>query len=110
MRRSLAPRRRAFTNARVTFASAAAGAITVRAARTTLGPSRCPQEPKEVVALPLGLPPGPLHVAVATLTNPRIVRITLSASARRTKNYAAPERGFVQQRTMWTLTLTRTAR
>jgi hypothetical protein len=101
---------RAFTNARVTFTSAAAGSITVRAPRLTLRRGLCPQEPGEVTAFPLGPAPGPLHVPVATLTNPRIERITLSASARRTKNYAAPERGFVKQRTTWTLTLARTGR
>jgi hypothetical protein len=101
---------RTFTNARVTFTSAAAGSFTVRAPRLTLRRGVCPQEPDEVVAFPLGLAPGRLHVSVATLTNPRIARITLTASARRTKNYAGPERGFVKQRTTWTLTLARTGR
>ena len=101
---------RVFMNARVTFKSTAAGSITVQAPHVTLRRVGCPQEPHEVVALPLGLSPGTLHVSVATLTNSRITRITLSASARRTKNYAAPERGFVHQRTAWTLTLARTVR
>jgi hypothetical protein len=100
----------AFNDAHVTFSSAAPGSITVQAPRITLRRSRCPEEPSEVVALPLGIPPAPLHISVATLTNTRNTRITLTASARRTKNYAPPEAGTVRQRTTWALTLVRTGR
>ena len=101
---------RRFTNARVTLSSTAAGSITIRPPRVALRSARCPQEPGDVVALPLGPPPGPLHISVATLTRSRATRITLTASARRTKNYASPEAGFVRQRTAWKLTLVRTGR
>ena len=37
-------------------------------------------------------------------------RVTLAASARRTKNYGSPEQGSVQQRTSWRFTLVRTGR
>lgn len=101
---------RTFSDARVTFSSTAAGSITIQPPRVALQGSDCPLEPDAVVALPLGLAPAPLHISLATLTNPRITRITLSASARRTKNYGPPEAGFVQQRTTWTLTLARRGR
>jgi hypothetical protein len=101
---------RTFTNGHVGFSSAAAGSITVEAPRVGVQRIHCPEEPAEVVALPLGIAPGRLHVSVATLTNPRTTRITLTATARRTKNYASPERGFVRQRTSWRFTFVRTAR
>jgi hypothetical protein len=101
---------RAFADAHVTLSSSAPGSITVQAPRITLRRSRCPEEPSEVVALPLGIAPGPLHISTATLANSRVARIRLTASARRTKNYASPEAGFVRQRTTWALTLVRTGR
>jgi hypothetical protein len=101
---------RIFMKGRVSFSSAGAGSITVRPPRVAWRRVACPHEPEDVAALPLGIAPGPLHVSVATLRNPRIKRITLRASANRRKNYASPERGFVQQSTTWTLTLTRTGR
>jgi hypothetical protein len=101
---------RTFKSARVSLSSTASGSISVAAPRVALRRIRCPLEPKEVVALPLGPGLGPLHVSVATLTNPRTKRITLTVSARRTKNYGAPEAGFVQQRTAWKFTLVRTGR
>jgi hypothetical protein len=101
---------RTFTKGRVSFSSAAAGSITVQLPRVALQRIHCPEEPAEVVALPLGIAPGLLRVSVATLTNPRTTRITLTATASRTKNYASPERGFVRQRTSWSFTLVRTAR
>ena len=78
--------------------------------RVDLRRIQCPREPDEVVALPLGPAPGPLHLSLATLTNPRTTKVTLSASAQRTKNYGAPEKGFVHQRTAWSVTLVRTGR
>jgi hypothetical protein len=101
---------RTFKGARASLSSTASGSISVAPPRVALRPIRCPLEPKEVVALPLGRGVGPLHVPIATLTNPRTTRITLTASARRTKNYGAPEAGFVQQRTAWKFTLVRTGR
>jgi hypothetical protein len=101
---------RVFKNARVTFSSAGRSSIRIQAPRVALRRIHCPEEPNEVVSLPLGLSSGPVHISPATLMNPRIARITLSASARRTKNYGAPEAGFVQERTTWTLTLARTGR
>jgi hypothetical protein len=101
---------RTFKGARALLSSAASGSMSVAPPRVALLRIRCPLEPKEVVALPLGPGLGPLQVPVATLTNPRTTRITLTASARRTKNYGAPEAGFVQQRTAWKFTLVRTGR
>ena len=101
---------RTFKGARTSLSSTASGTISVAAPRVALRGIRCPLEPKEVLALPLG--PGllPLHIPVATLANPRTTRITLTASARRTKNYGAPEAGFTRQRTAWKFTLVRTGR
>jgi hypothetical protein len=107
---SCAKTTRSFKNAHAAFSSAAAGSITIRPPRVSLRRSSCPEEPDDVVAFPLGPAPGPLHVALATLTNPRISRLTLRASARRTKNYGSPEDGVVQQRTAWKLTFVRRAR
>jgi hypothetical protein len=99
--------KRAFVNGRATLSSAVAGSITIRLPRVALRRIHCPEEPAEVAVLPLGIAPGPLHVQVATLTNPRTTRIALTASARRTTNYATPEAGFVKQRTAWKLTFLR---
>ena len=101
---------RTFKEGRASFSSTASGSISVAAPRVALQRIGCPREPNEVVALPLGPRLGPLHVPLATLTNPRTTRITLTASARRTKNYGAPEAGFVQERTGWKFTLVRTGR
>jgi hypothetical protein len=101
---------RTFKGARASLSSITSGSISVAPPRVALRRIRCPLEPKDLVALPLGPGLGPLHVPGATLTNPRTTRITLTASARRTKNYGAPEAGFVQQRTAWRFTLVRTGR
>jgi hypothetical protein len=94
----------------VTLSSTAAGSISLQPPRVALPRIHCPEEPDEVVARPLGPAPGPLHVKVATLTSARTSRITLTASARRTKKYASPEAGFVRQRTTWKLTFVRRRR
>jgi hypothetical protein len=101
---------RTFKSALASLSSPASGSISVAAPRVALRRIRCPLEPEEVVALPLGSGLAALHVSLATLTNPRTTRITSTASARRTKNYGAPEAGFVQQRTAWKFTLVRTGR
>jgi hypothetical protein len=98
---------RKFANARVAFSSAGAGSITIRSPRVALRRDRCPVEPRDFVALPLGPAPGPLHISLATLTSSRTARITLTASARRTKNYASPEAGFVRQLAAWKFTFAR---
>lgn len=101
---------RAFKDARVTLIGAGAGSIGIATPRVSLRRVHCPQEPNEVVALPLGQAPGRLHVSAALLDNPRTKRITLGASASRTKHYGNGEAGIVRQRTAWTLTLVRTDR
>ncbi len=101
---------RTFDHGRVTFRSAGPGSIAVATPRVSLHRSRCPREPNEVVALPLGQAPGPLHVSRALLDNPRTKRITLTANASRIKRYGVPEAGIVRQRTAWKLTLVRTDR
>jgi hypothetical protein len=98
---------RRFANGRVAFASAGAGSITIRTPRVALKRDSCPAEPNDFAVLPLGPAPGPLHISLATLTSSRTSRITLTASARRTKNYASPEAGFVRQRAAWKFTFVR---
>jgi hypothetical protein len=100
---------RRFANARVALSSGGAGSITIQPPRVALRRLGCPAEPNDFVALPLGPAPGPLHLSVTTLTSSRTSRITLSASARRTKNYAAPEAGFLRQRAAWKFTFARIA-
>jgi hypothetical protein len=100
---------RTFKDGRATLSSPAAGSIAIRPPRVALSRIACPREPDEVVELPLGPAPGPVHLragALARLTT----RVTLAASARRTKNYGSPEQGSVQQRTSWRFTLVRTGR
>lgn len=101
---------RGFRDARVAFRSAGPGSITAGTPRVTLRRSRCPSEPDEVVAFPLGQAPGPLHFSRALLDNPRTKRITLTAGASRIKRYGEPEAGIVRLRTSWKLTLVRTGR
>jgi hypothetical protein len=99
---------RSFSNARVTLSSTQADVIALRPFRLSLRRFRCPLEPAEVAATPLGPPPGPVHVSAGTLADDtHAARITLRASAVRTKNYSDPELGFLQWRTAWTLTLVR---
>jgi hypothetical protein len=104
---SCAKTTRIFKTGRVAFSSVAAGSITVRPPRVALIRGECPEEPDDVVALPLGPAPGPLHISPATLTSSRFSRLTLTASARRTKHYGSPEAGTVEQHTAWKLTLVR---
>lgn len=100
--------KRPFQGGSVGLVSPRAGSITVTPVRNVrLQRVDCPSEPPDLLRTPLGTVPGPLRVSVDTLANPRITHITLTASASRRKNYAAPERGTLQQRSDWTLTFTR---
>jgi hypothetical protein len=101
---------RTFENARVLFRSTAPGSISIATPHVALHRSRCPREPNEVAALPLGQAPGPIHVSQALLDNSRIKRITLTARASRTKHYGDPEAGILREQTAWKLTLVRTGR
>jgi hypothetical protein len=98
---------RRFATAQVVFSSAGVGAIAIRPPRVAVRRVGCPAEPNDFVALPLGPAPGPLHLSIPKLTSSRTSRITLTASARRTKNYAAPEAGFLRQRAAWKFTFAR---
>jgi len=98
---------RTFKDGRATLLSTTPGSITVRPPHVSVRAIHCPQEPDEVVALPLGPAPGPLRISQATLANKRFTRITLTASASRRKNYASPERGSLRQRVAWKFTLVR---
>ena len=98
---------RDFGDARTTLRSTKPGSLTLQALRVRLRRSQCPHEPDDVVAAPLGPVPGPVHLSVTALSQQRITRLTLTASAARHKNYAAPEQGTSVQRSRWTLTFQR---
>jgi hypothetical protein len=98
---------RNFRDARTTLRSTRPGSLTLRALRVRLRRIQCPHEPDDVVAAPLGPVPGPLHLSVTALSQRRITRLTLTASATRHRNYAAPEQGTNVQRSHWTLTFER---
>jgi hypothetical protein len=100
--------KRSFKGGTIGVVGPRAGTIRLRPVRNVrLGTASCPREPADVVTAPLGPVPGVLHVRVGTVTNPRIVRITLTASATRRKTYGAPEAGTLEQRAAWKVTLTR---
>ena len=98
---------RTFGDAHTTLSSAKPGSLTLRPLRVRLRRAQCPREPDEVVAAPLGPVPGPLHLSVAALAQDRIARLALTASATTHKNYAAPAKGMIVQRSHWTLTFER---
>jgi hypothetical protein len=100
---------RTFRDGQVTLSSPATGSIAIRPPRVSLRRIACPGEPDDVVELPLGPAPGPVHLPAGALAR-RTTRVTLAASARRTKNYGSPEQGSVHQRTSWRFTLVRTGR
>jgi hypothetical protein len=98
---------RTFKNARTNLIGTGPGTITLRPLRVRLRRIHCPQEPEDLLALPLGPAHSPLRIPRATLANRRITRITLTASASRRKDFKAPEHGTIEQRSSWTLTFTR---
>ena len=98
---------RTFGDAHTTLSSVKPGSLTLRPLRVRLRRLQCPREPEEVGAAPLGPVPGPLHLSVAALAQERIARLTLTASAATHKNYAAPAKGMIVQRSHWTLTFER---
>ncbi len=100
--------RRSFGAAKLKLLSTKPGSITLRPVRNVrLRTITCPREPADVVRAPLGPIPGPLRISTSALSNNRITRITLTASASRTKTYAPPETGTLEQRAAWTFTFVR---
>jgi hypothetical protein len=96
-----------FRGATVRARSTRPGSITLGPVRVALQRANCPLEPTDVVREPLGRTPGPLRVAIASLANRSLVRITLTASASRRKNYGPVEDGTLRQRAAWRVTLVR---
>lgn len=94
---------RAFRGARTTLHGTRAGAIAIGPARVALRPIDCPREPDELRQAILGPTPGPLRIT----PKPRSTRLTLTASASRTKIYGSPEAGVLRQRTTWKFTFVR---
>jgi hypothetical protein len=71
-----------------------------------LRPIDCPREPGELRRAILAPTPGPVRITPRL----RSTRMTLTASATRTKSYGSPENGILRQRTIWTFTFVRTGR
>lgn len=94
---------RTFRGAKTTLHGTRAGVIAVGPARVTLRPIDCPREPKELRQSILGPTPGPIRIT----PKPRSTRLTLKASATRTRTYGSPEAGALRQRTTWTFTFVR---
>ena len=102
------PAKRSFAGATLAASSTRPGLIVFgRVRNVRLRRSLCPPEPPDVTASPLGPIVGPLRVAVATLSNRRITRITLTATASRRKTYMSPEKGTLKERSVWRVTLVR---
>lgn len=97
---------RTFRGAKTTLRATRSGGIAVGPVRVRLRPIACPREPNELRQAILAPTPGPLRVRPRL----RFTRITLTASARRTKIYGSPENGILQQRTAWSFTFVRTDR
>ena len=100
--------RRSFGKGTVSAVSRRAGSLTFgRIRNTRLRTSTCPREPAEVVSTPLGPVPGPLRISTSALANPRIARITLTATASRTVTYGPEASGTLEHRSAWKVTLQR---
>lgn len=94
---------RTFRSARTTLRGTHPGTIAVGPVRVALRPIDCPREPTELRQAILAPTPAPLRITL----NSRSARVTLIASATRTRNYGSPEQGILQQRTTWRFTFVR---
>jgi hypothetical protein len=97
---------RTFRGARTTLRGTSSGAIAVDPVRVTLRPIDCPREPLELRRAILAPTPGPVRITPSL----RSIRLTLRASATRTKIYGSPETGMLQQRATWKFRFVRTDR
>lgn len=94
---------RTFRSAKTTLRGTRPGTIAVGPVRVTLRPIECPREPTELRQAILAPTLAPLRITL----NSRSIRVTLIASATRTRNYGSPEQGILQQRTTWRFTFVR---
>jgi hypothetical protein len=97
--------RRPIRTATVALRSTKAGTLRLSGLRARLNAVSCPREPADVRRAPLGPVPGVLRAPA--LTKERTKRITLTASVRRRKVYGPVERGTLEQRSQWRITLVR---
>jgi hypothetical protein len=101
--------RRSFRSATIGVSSTRPGSVTLgRLRQLRLRTINCPQEPADVLRTPLGPIPGPL--SLAALANPRVLHLTLTASASRRISFGPAEQGTLQQRSKWKLTFDRVQR
>lgn len=94
---------RTFRGAKTTLRGTAPGTIAIGPVHVTLRPIHCPLEPTELRQAILAPTPAPLRITLSS----RSARVTLIASATRTRNYGSPEQGILQQRTTWRFTFVR---
>ena len=94
---------RTFRSAATTLRGTRPGTFVIGPVRVALRPIACPLEPNELRGAILGPTPGPLRIT----PKPRSTRLTLTASATRTKIYGSPETGILQERTTWTFRFVR---
>jgi hypothetical protein len=94
---------RTFRNAKTALRGTRPGTIAVGPVRVSLRAVDCPREPTELRQAILAPTPAPLRIALSS----RSARVTLIASATRTRNYGSPEQGILQQRTTWRFTFVR---
>jgi hypothetical protein len=97
---------RTFRGAKTTLRASRPGTIAIGPVQVRLRPVECPREPKELRQAILAPTPGPVRI----IPRLRSTRLTLTASAIRTKNYGSPESGILQQRTTWKFTFVRMGR
>jgi hypothetical protein len=98
---------RTFRGVTARLHSLAHGTIGIALSRPRLRPIECPREPDALRQARLGRVPGPLHLSPTVLASSRTTRIRLTANASRTLIYGAPERGLLQQRSVWRFTFVR---
>jgi hypothetical protein len=100
--------RRAFTGAKVHFASPRRGVVVAGgAANVRLATASCPREPVDVRRRPLGPPLNLLRLPREALKEERLASINLRASRSSRKVYGSPEAGQLVESADWTLTFSR---
>jgi len=103
--------KRSFRGGTVDLASSRSPNLTFRPVRNVrLRTSSCPREPAQLARAPIGPVPASVPVSRATLSNDRLTRITVTATARVKTTFGSPESGTLNQRAVWKLELRRVER
>jgi len=100
--------RRAFSGATVHAASPRPGVLAFKGiANVRLATADCPREPADVRRRPLGLTLNLVRLPKETLTEKKLVSISLRATRNRRKVYGSPEQGRLVESVEWTLKFAR---